>query len=335
MSVRALVIALGVILSCAPAAADERVVLRWATVAPEGSAWAREGQAFAREVEQLTEGRVKIKLYWGGITGDELQTLEQVRRGRIDAIASGGMSCLRMAPSLRVFRIPGLFRDRGEAAYVNNRLQSTIDAEFLRAGYINLGELSIGPEMLFTRDPVRSMSDLERIKVWFWDLDPVLAALLPAMGLSTISGPISEALRLFENGGSQAIVAVPTAALAFQWSAQSRYLVDLTVGMLRGCLVVTTHAYDALRSEDQHALRVAGAKAALRLEEVGRESDEALLHGLFVRQGLTLVKPSEAFRSEFLAAAMAARDQMPDSIVPRALVLKVLTLLADYRGIHQ
>src|SRR5512143_3651834 len=137
--VRGLAFALGVVLSCAHAAADEPVVLRWATVAPEGSAWAREGQAFAREVAQLTEGRVKIKLYWGGITGDELQTLDQVRRGRIDAIASGGMSCLRMAPSLRVFRIPGLFRDRRESAYVNNHLQATIDAEFLRAGYINLG----------------------------------------------------------------------------------------------------------------------------------------------------------------------------------------------------
>jgi len=334
--VRALALALGVILLRAPAAAaDEPVVLRWSTVAPEGSAWAREGQAFAREVAQLTEGRVKIKLYWGGITGDELQTLEQVRRGRIDGIASGGMSCLRMAPSLRVFRIPGLFRDRGEAAYVSNHLQSTIDAEFLRAGYINLGELSIGPEMLFTREPVRSMSDLKRLKVWFWNLDPVLAAQLPAMGLPTMGGPISEALHLFESGQAQAIVAVPTAALAFQWSAQSRYLLDLTLGVLRGCLVVTTRAYDALSSEDQHALRVAGAKAALRLEEVGRESDEALLNGLFARQGLALVKPSEMFRSELLAAAMAARDQMPDSVVPRALVLRVLTLLADYRSMQQ
>jgi TRAP-type C4-dicarboxylate transport system substrate-binding protein len=333
--VRALVLALGVLLLRAPAAADEQVVLRWASVAPEGSAWAREGQAFAREVAQLTDGRVKIKYYWGGITGDELQTLEQVRRGRIDAVASGGMSCLRMAPSLRVFRIPGLFRDRGEAAYVNNRLQSTIDAEFLHAGYINLGELSIGPEMLFTREPVRSMSDLRRLKVWFWDLDPVLAALLPAMGLSTIGGPVSEALHLFESGRAQAIFGVPTAALAFQWSAQSRYLLDLTLGMLRGCLVVSTRAYDALRSEDQHALRVAAAKATLRLEEVGRESDEALLQGLFVRQGLTMVKPSEAFRSEFLADATAARDQMPASVVPRALVLQVLSLLADYRSLHQ
>jgi TRAP-type C4-dicarboxylate transport system substrate-binding protein len=331
MGVRALALALGIFLLRAPAAAEEPVVLRWATVAPEGSAWAREGQAFAREVAQLTEGRVKIKFYWGGITGDELQTLEHVRRGRIDAIASGGMSCLRMAPSLRVFRIPGMFRDRGEAAHVNNRLQSTIDAEFLRAGYINLGELSVGPEMMFTREPVRSMSDLKRLKVWFWDLDPVLAAQLPAMGLSTASGPISEALHLFESGQSQAIFAVPTAALAFQWSAQSRYLLDLPLGMLRGCLVVTTRAYDALRSEDQHALRVAGAKAALRLEEVGRESDEALLRGLFARQGLALVMPSEGFRSELFAAATAARDQMPDSVVPRALVLRVLTILADYR----
>ena len=42
------------------------ITLRLGTVAPEGSAWAREGQAFARDVERGTEGRVKVKLYFGG-----------------------------------------------------------------------------------------------------------------------------------------------------------------------------------------------------------------------------------------------------------------------------
>src|SRR5439155_699704 len=100
----------GLILLATSAAADEPTLIRFGTVAPEGSSWAREGLAFARDVEQRTDGRVRVKVYFGGITGDEVQTIEQARRGRVDAIASGGMSCLALAPSLRVFRVPGLIR---------------------------------------------------------------------------------------------------------------------------------------------------------------------------------------------------------------------------------
>lgn len=325
-------LAVAPVLLCATASADEPTVIRFGTVAPEGSAWAREGMAFARDVEQRTAGRVKIKVYFGGITGDELQTVEQARRGRIDAIASGGMSCLALAPSLRVFRVPGLIRNRAEASYVNGRLQRAIDDEFLKSGFINLGELSIGPDLFFTKAPVRSMSDLKRLPLWVWDLDPVLVSALPAMGIQAIPISLPEALHAFEVGRVHGFVAVPMAALAFQWSTQARYLSDLQVDMLRGCVIVTTRAFDALSAEDQEALRAAGGKAVARLEEVGRASDEALLGGLFAKQGVTMVKASDALRDEFFATVVAARDRLPERVVPHALILRVLGLLADYRA---
>lgn len=325
-------ICLGLILLGTNVAADEPTIIRFGTVAPEGSAWAREGLAFARDVEQRTEGRVKVKVYFGGITGDEVQTIEQARRGRVDAIASGGMSCLALAPSLRVFRVPGLIRSRAEATYVNGRLQRAIDAEFLKSGFINLGELSIGPDMFFTKEPVRSMSDLQQQPLWVWDLDPVLAVTLPAMGLQPVPIALPNALHAFEAGRVNGFIAVPTAALAFQWSTQARYLSDLQLGILRGCVIVTTRAFDALSVDDQDALRAAGSKAVARLEEVGSASDEALLDGLFAKQGVTTVKASEEFRVELFAAAAAARAKIPERIVPHSLILQVLGMLADFRA---
>ena len=323
---------LGFLLFGTVVVADEPTVIRFGTVAPEGSAWAREGLAFARDVEQRTQGRVKVKVYFGGITGDEVQTIEQARRGRVDAIASGGMSCLALAPSLRVFRVPGLIRSRDEATYVNGRLQHAIDDEFLKSGFINLGELSIGPDMFFTKEPVRSMSDLQKQPLWVWDLDPVLDVTLPAMGLQPIPVSLPNALHAFEVGRVSGFVAVPTAALAFQWSTQARYLSDVQVGILRGCVLVTTRAFDALAIEDQEALRAAGGKAVARLEEVGRASDEALLNGLFAKQGVTIVRATEAFHAEFFAAATVARDRIPERVVPHSLILKVLSMLADFRA---
>ena len=49
--------------------------LRIATPAPDGTAWAREAKAFAREVELKTNGGLRMKFYWGGVAGDDVEML--------------------------------------------------------------------------------------------------------------------------------------------------------------------------------------------------------------------------------------------------------------------
>ena len=55
----------------ARAAVAEPVTLRFASLVPEGTAWARELRAFARDVENLSHGNLRVKWYFGGITGAE------------------------------------------------------------------------------------------------------------------------------------------------------------------------------------------------------------------------------------------------------------------------
>src|SRR5262249_20794068 len=90
-------------------ASSTAALLRIATVAPDGSAWARELKAWARDVESTTEGAVHIKIYFGGIAGDELTVLDRIRREQLDG-AIGSELCTRLAPSLKVARIIGAFR---------------------------------------------------------------------------------------------------------------------------------------------------------------------------------------------------------------------------------
>ncbi|MGZ3405855.1 MAG: hypothetical protein ACXVAN_05380, partial [Polyangia bacterium] len=61
--------------SLAAAHASPAHVLRFATIAPDGTEWARLSRNFAREVEQGTDGEVQIKWYFGGIAGDEKEMI--------------------------------------------------------------------------------------------------------------------------------------------------------------------------------------------------------------------------------------------------------------------
>jgi TRAP-type C4-dicarboxylate transport system substrate-binding protein len=138
--------------------------------------------------------------------------------------------------------------------------------------------------------------------------------------------------RAFADDRIDGFVATPTAALAYQWSAQAGYYTELPIGFLPGCMVLSQRAMDSLPLGAQNALKAAGAKLGIRFEETGRLQEEALIGGLFERQGLKHAPPSEEFRREFLQAARTAREKVAPGMVPDELLKSVLAWIADLRA---
>jgi len=317
------------------ASAAEPITLRVGTVAPEGTGWAREFHAFARYVEAEAKGALRIKLYLSSVAGDELEMGERVRKGQLDGVASGQFLCQAVAPSMRVLRMPGVFQSRDEARDVVTHLQSAIEDEAAKHGFVVLGAAGLGPDVFFTREPVRSLEDARRLKLWRWDIDDLGIAASRAMGLDIVPVRLADARRAYDEKRLDGFLAAPSAALAFQWSASAGYVTDLHSGYLYGCLVFGERQFQRLPPHLQQALRAGAARMLVGIEELGRKQDEELLGGLFAKQGLKAVPVSASFRAEYFAAAKAARERMSDKLIPRELVEKVLRMLADYRIEHQ
>jgi TRAP-type transport system periplasmic protein len=317
-----------------PAAAAEPHTLRLATIAPEGTAWARELRAFARDVETATNGEVRVKMYFGAIAGDEMQVYGRIRRGQLDGAASGGAICEKLAPSMRVMRVMGLMNDYREVNHVTSRLLPTFEAEYKKNGFVHLGTTPLGAHILFTRKPVANLSDLTQGRYWVWLHDDVLQQEMPSLGVHLVPMELEEGARAYEQGRIDGFLAPPQVALAFQWSAHARYLTALPIDALSGCMVITERAFDQLPTASQQAVRNAAAKLAVRFGDLGVKTDAALLGGLFAKQGMTAVKLTDAFRAEFFTRARNIREQLGDKLVPTPLLNRVLTLLADYRAEH-
>ncbi|MGZ3441953.1 MAG: TRAP transporter substrate-binding protein DctP, partial [Polyangia bacterium] len=310
-------------------------VLRFATVAPDGTEWARLSRSFAREVEQDTRGDVQIKWYFGGIAGDEKEMIARVRRGQFDGVASGGMTCSQLAPTMKVIRIVGLFQSREEALYVLGRLKPRLDREFAGRGFTNLGEAGFGSDLVFSRAPVRTLDDLKRARLWIWDVDDVYKTELPTLGLHASPLPIDAALPAFEANQLDGFISIATAALAYQWSTRARYYTDLHIGYLMGCLIVAQTAFDPLSDDQQRAVHAAAARLMRHMEDMGEQQDDALLGSLFEKQGMHRVQVSKSFRTEFLDAARAARLKLGTSLTSQSLLDEINGWLADYRSDHR
>jgi TRAP-type C4-dicarboxylate transport system substrate-binding protein len=316
----------------------EPQVLRIATVAPDGTAWARDLKVFAHNVEAGSHGAVRIKLIFGGIAGDEEQMLVRLRKGQIDGAGSGGMLCQELSPSLNVLGVVGLVMERSEAAFVVGKLKPVIDEEMARAGFAVLGMSGLGSLMIFSKTPVRSMADLRALRVWTWGASsarPAWRGQWAEMGMQMVPMALEEGAAAYLDGRIDAFLTTPTAALAFQWSALTKYLSRVKLSFLPGCLVMANRALDPLPTAAREAIRTAAAELQVHFEDSGRRADEQLLGGLFQKQGLTVTEVSETFRSEFFEAARQMRERAGDRTVPKALTTRVLTWLADYRAESQ
>lgn len=326
------VCAVAALFVCSTALA-EPMRLRLATPAPEGSAYARELHSFSREVLRGTGGHLEARWYMGGIAGDELMQIERMRRGQLDG-AGLAFGCERLAPSLLAVRIAGLVRSRDEASFVMRSSKARIDEEMAHAGFVELGLGTLGSIVAMTRTPVRTMADLRKMRLWVWDKDAIQIQLLRAMGMHPVPLPIDAAGRAYEEGRIDGFLAVPSAALAFQWSARTRYFLDFPIGEISACFVMSQRTFDALPLDERAVLSAAAGKLSARVEEVGRELDTALLERLFERQGLARVTPDAVFEEQFLESARRARERLDPKMVPPELMNRVLGWLADYRAEH-
>jgi TRAP-type transport system periplasmic protein len=327
-----LVLVLAVLI--APAAfAQSPTRIRMAAVAPEGTLWAREFHNLAREISAATSDQLQFKWYLGGVAGDEAQALERVRNGQLDGEA-GALFCDRLAPSIRVGRVAGVFQSRGEWQYVMTRLLPELNREFARSGFTNLGIGSFGPVMFFSRRPIRTMTDLKTQRFWSYDLDDVTTTMLRYMGINIAPMSIDQALRAYDEGRVDGFICTPTAALAFQWSARASYVSDLTIGELPGCFVIADRALDPLSLEHRRVIANAVAKFVGRFEALGHQQDDALLGGLFERQGMHMIVATDELRNRFYSTARAARDHVEATVIPPALLTRALGWLADYRVEH-
>src|SRR5262249_45282672 len=114
------------------------VVLRMATVIPDGTSLARELRAFARQVDADTKGAVNVKWYFGGIAGDDKEMQARVGRGQLDGAGAAGQLCEEAMPSMRATRVLGLLRGYEDAAWLGRQLRSVLDEEARAHGWVLL-----------------------------------------------------------------------------------------------------------------------------------------------------------------------------------------------------
>ncbi|MEM1206126.1 MAG: TRAP transporter substrate-binding protein DctP [Acidobacteriota bacterium] len=305
-------------------------VVKMATLVPEGSVWDGILRHMGAEWSDRTDGQVKLRLYPGGVAGDEPDIVRKMRVGQLQgaALTVAGLSVID--EGFEVFELPMFFESYDELYHVLDTLRPDFEKRLEAKGYVLLNWGQGGWVHIFSKKPVRSVDDLRSQKLFTWAGNDAMVQLWRRNGFQPVPLAATDILTGLQTGMVEAITTTPLAALSLQWFRQTPYMQDLGFAPLVGATVMSRRAWRKLTPEQRSALLEAARETEKELLEVIPEQDEKAAQQMAER-GLEVVAVTEAQRAEWRAASQDFERFKHGSMKDTALLDKVRSTRDAFR----
>ncbi len=305
-------------------------VIKIATLAPEGSAWMQTFQQLKTEVSEKTGGSVQLKIYAGGVLGDEKDMLRKMHIGQIQGAVLSAPGLANIFKDLDVFQIPFLFNSYEEVDYILGSMDAYFREGLASSGYILMGWSEGGFVRLMSTVPVRTLDDLKNVKVWAWENAPMSKAILDEANISAIPLSIPDVLIGLQTGLVEVVYAPPAGAISLQWFTRVQYMTDLPLSYLAGGVVVKRNTFDQLPESLREGIRESFARHTAEMKtQIRNQNHEAIQ--VMQKHGIKLLKPAEADVLQFKALSRRAMQRLSSDILSQKIINEVSGYLEQYR----
>ena len=306
------------------------VPIKMATLAPDGSVWHKTLLDMGDEWSKSTQGRVTLKIYAGGIAGDDPDMVRKMRIGQVQASALTIRGLAEIDPNFEVFTVPMLFNSYDELYAVLARLEPTLKKKLEAKGFVLLGWGHGGWVYLFSRQPVASAADLRKQKLWVWAGDEKMTNIWKANGFQPVALSATDILTGLKTGMIDALPTVPLGALQLQWFRTTTHMVDSGLAPLVGGIVVTKQAWSKISPQDQASILAACSKAEARLKAIVPQQEKDAIAEM-KKRGLVVTEVKPEAMAEWKALTETFASKMKGTIVPAEILEQAVRERDAYR----
>ena len=279
----------------APAA--QAVEVKIATLAPDGSAWAKIMAEGGKTIAERTAGRVTVKYFFSGSQGDERDAVRKMKLGQIDGSALTAVGLGLINGAVRVLDLPFMFKSDKELDYVRDKMSPDFEKLFDDAGYVLLAWGDVGWTHLYTNIQVNSNADLGKTKMWAWTDDPIVRAFFKRLGVNGVPLGVPDVLPSLQTGTIDACYGAPLAAIALQWYTKVKFATDTPINYAIGALVIRKEVFNKLSAEDQKIVRESGLEMGNKLKQMVRKDNERAKKAM-IKSGVAFNPVAPAFAEE-------------------------------------
>jgi TRAP-type C4-dicarboxylate transport system substrate-binding protein len=315
-----------------PSAAEaEKVTIKMATLVPAGSSWHTTLQELAARWQELSGGRVTLRLYPGGVAGDDTDLVRKMRLGTLDAALLAPAGLAQIDREIHALLVPLAYRSYEEFDAVAEGLEPRLAAGFKEKGFVVLSWADGGWVQFFAKSPVATPQDLAAQKLFSWSGDQATTELWKAAGFQPVPLPATEISTALQTGLVTAVATSAQAAVLLQWYEHAPYLTDLPWAVLVGGIVVSERSWEKVPAELRGPLAEAARETGRKLSAQTRESAPEHVAAM-VRRGLTVVPVDAAGRAEWERRVVEAYPKLRDGFVPADAFTAALALRDAWRA---
>ena len=187
----------------------EPVVIKFATLAPEGTPWMNIMEEMNREVRRRAVVRspsVSTLAAWLAMSA-----MSSARSASINCtvVRSAVLAWVRCSPKFAFWNCPCCFAMARKQTTLPTALFEHFAVAFAQKHFVLLALNDAGSVYVFSKDPIRTKADMARSKIWTWQGDPLPQAIFKAYGIVPVPLSLPNVLPSLQSGLIDACYGTP------------------------------------------------------------------------------------------------------------------------------
>ena len=275
------------------------VVIKFASVAPEGSTWMNIMEDLNETVKEKTKGKVRFKFYAGSVMGDESDVIKKMRINQVNAAGFTSQGLGEIVKEVRVLNIPLILRSSKEADYVLKKMEPYFNKRFREEGYVVLGWPEVGFAYVFSTEKVDSVESFKKLKMWVWGEDVLVNTLFRNIGVVPVPLSIIDVTQALQTGMIEGVYGSPLSALSMQWHTMVRYMLDKKIAYVPGAALITKRTWKRMSDKQRDIVMEESKKDFRKLTKKSRGENEQAMR-VMKKQGIKFTEIDDKKDLEFL-----------------------------------
>lgn len=318
-------------LLCIPvASARNSSIVKMATPAPDGSIWHQGLKEMGQQWSESTGGVVSLRIYAGGVAGDESAMVRKMGLGQLDAATLTVVGLAEIDPAFQVLGMPLFYESYEELDHVLAALEPTLKRKLEARGYIFLSWMYAGWAHFFSTEPVREVGDLKKLKIYTSAGEDRMVQLYKSNGFRPVALATTDIMVGLQTGMIEVLPAPPVGALLLQWFRSAPYMLDEGLAPVVGCVVATRRGWSKIPADDQRRVLRAAERLGKRLRLDIPLQDEKSLAEMKTR-GLTVTAIKKNKAEEWQLMVRSFAEKMRGTLVPQEIFDLALLARKEFR----
>jgi TRAP-type C4-dicarboxylate transport system substrate-binding protein len=277
-----------------------------------------------------TQGRVTLRIYPGGIAGDEPDVVRKMRLGQLQASAVTTAGLASIDPAFHIFNIPMFFSSYPELYATLEALEPILKKRLEDKGFMLISWGHGGWVYFFTKAQVADAAGLKKTKMFVWAGDEQMVQQWKTLGFQPVALAATDIMQGLQTNMIDSYPSTPLIGLTLQWYRQTPNLMALGLAPLVGGLVVNKAVWMKISEADRQKIQASCHTMEERLKfEVPKQDTTAVNE--MQKRGLKVnpVKPADVAVFSAIADQFAAG--IPGSRVPPEILAIARKARDDYR----